>query len=349
MVWGSSVEDEDLRGAVRVGLDVRLGYEELTVMKTTIYVLAMAAVSSFPVMAQEARMGVSHPDETAITASPEGTVAPVKPSAAIHATTSNTAGSGAAGTTGAVYGAYVPYTGPRLDRDVVVNPKPLTEAQADADVVTTVVDRPGELREGTLLRARLVDKLSTISTEPGARFKAVLAEAVVKDGRVVMPVGSTVEGRVTTVHSGRRISGAAMIHLEADTILLPDGTRYSAHLQLIDTDQTRHTKVDGEGSMIRRDHPRETLAAVGLATGGGAAAGAVIGGGVGAAVGAGIGAGAGTILWLKTDRQEVVPEQAMLVFSLSSAMPLVPQSATISESRAPRVAGNPDAMVVGDQ
>ena len=206
------------------------------------------------------------------------------------------------------------------------------------------------MREGTLIRARLVQKLSTISTEPGTRFTALLAEPVEKDGRVVMPMGSTIEGRVTTVHSGRRISGAAMIHLEADSVMLPDGTRYNAHLQLIDTDQTRRTKVDGEGSLIRRDHPKETLAAVGLATGGGAAAGALIGGGVGAAVGAGIGAGAGTILWLKTDRQEVVPEQTMLVFSLAQAMPLVPRStAAISESRTPRVVSNPDAAVVGEQ
>ena len=313
-------------------------------MKTTISALALAAVTTLPALAQDGRMGVSHPDETAIVATPEATTAPAKPSAAIPATPKS-----APGTTGEVYGAYVPYTGPKAAVDSgTSNGRELTEAQADSSVVTTVEDRPGELREGTLLRARLVQKLSTVSTEPGTRFKALLTEPVVKDGRVVMPVGSTIEGRVTTVHGGRRISGAAMIHLEAETIVLPDGARYHAHLQLIDTDQARHTKVDGEGSLIRRDHPKETLAAMGLATGSGAVAGAVIGGGVGAAVGAGIGAGAGTIVWLKTDRQEVVPEQALLVFSLAAAMPLTPQSAAISESRTPRVVANPDAMVVGE-
>ncbi len=311
---------------------------------TTISALALAAITAVPAFAQEARMGVSHPDEAVIATTPEETV-PTKPSAAVPATPRSKA---AATET---YGAYVPYTGPKLAAErEVAGGRELTEAQADASVVTSVVDRSGELREGTLLRARLVQKLSTVTTEPGTRFTALLTEPVVKDGRVVMPVGSTIEGRVTTVHSGRRISGAAMIHLEANTILLPDGARYAAHLQLIDTDQTRFTKVDGEGSLIRRDHPKETLAAVGLATGGGAAAGAVLGGGVGAAVGAGIGAGAGTVVWLKTNRQEVVPEQALLVFSLAQAMPLTPQSsATISESRAPRVVGNPDAMVVGEQ
>ncbi len=312
---------------------------------TTISALALAAVTGLPVLAQDARMGVSHPDETAITAAPEAS-APMKPSAAVPPTSKD-----ASATTGEVYGAYVPYTGPKVTagREVSAG-RELTEAQADGTVVTTVVDRPGEWREGTLRRARLTRQLSTTSTEPGTRFKALLTEPVEKDGRVVMPVGSTIEGRVTTVHGGRRISGVALIHLEAESIVLPDGARYNARLQLIDTDQTRHTKVDREGSLIRRDHPKETLAAVGLATGGGAAAGAVIGGGVGAAVGAGIGAGAGTILWLKTDRQEVVPEQALLVFSLTQAMPLVPHgAATISESRTPRVVSNPDATVVGER
>ena len=284
-------------------------------------------------------MGVSHPDEAAIAATPEETGAAVKPSAAIPAMPKSS---------GEVYGAYVPYAGPQAG-SAEGDGREMTEAQADGTVVTAVPDRAGELHEGTLLRARLTRQLSTLSTAPGTRFTALLTEPVMKDGRVVMPVGSTIEGRVTTVHGGRRISGAARIHLEAERIVLPDGARYNAHLQLIDTDQRRMTKVDREGSLIRKDHPKETLAAVGLATGGGAAAGAVLGGGVGAAVGAGIGAGAGTVLWLKTDRQEVVPEQALLVFSLSSAMALVPQSSTVSESRTPRVMGNPDAMVVGEQ
>ncbi len=316
-------------------------------MKMTISVLALAAVTAVPawsgVIAQEARMGVSHPDDAVIAATPEETVAPVKPSAAIAM-----APRGAAPAS-ETYGAYVPYAGPKM-ASADGGGREMTEAQADAAVVTTVEDRPGELREGTLLRARLTRQLSTLSTTEGTRFTALLTEPVEKDGRVVMPVGSAIEGRVRTVHGGRRISGAALIHLEAETIVLPDGARYNARLQLIDTDQTRATKVDREGSLVRRDHPKETLATVGAITGGGAVTGAVFGGGVGAAVGAGIGAGAGTILWLKTDRQEVIPEQALLVFSLAQAMPLMPRSAnSLSESRAPRVVGNPDAMVVGEQ
>ena len=233
----------------------------------------------------------------------------------------------------------------------------MTEDEADGAVVTTVTERPGELREGTLLQARIRERLSTSgsatseATAEGSRFTAELVTPVEKEGRVVLPVGTLVEGTVTSVHGGRRISGKAELHLEARSLLLPNGTRYAVHLQLIDTDQLNHTKIDSEGSLVRRDHPKETAATLGLAAGGGAAAGGVFGGPVGAGIGAGIGAGVGTVIWLKQDRQEVVPAHALLVFSLSTAMPLkeMGESPAVAEAHAAKVSGNPDGMVVGDQ
>ena len=268
-------------------------------MKITISALALAGLTlplALPVVAQEARTGVSHPDDSMVQATPDAMPAyRAKPSAAVPMAA---AGASAASSNGEGYGAYVPYSGPKkAGSAVVAAAAPMTEEQADGSVVTSVVERPGEVREGTVLRARIDQPLSTLSTEPGARFTAELVEPIEKNGRVVVPIGAKIEGRVTTVHGGKRISGAALIHLEATSLVLPDGTRYAAHMQLIDTDQTRRTKIDSEGSLVRRDHPKETLAAVGLATGGAAVAGGMLGGGVGAIVGASVGAGAGTILW----------------------------------------------------
>src|SRR6185437_15789918 len=195
---------------------------------------------------------------------------------------------------------------------------------ADEGIVTSVPEREGELREGTLLRGRITQGLSTTNTLEGSRFTASLTEPVEKDGRVILPIGSTLEGRVTEVRSGRRISGRAALHLEAHDVTLPDGTHYVIHAQLIDTDQTDHSNVNSEGTLVRRDHPKETLAAMSVATGGAAAAGAMMGGGVGALIGAGIGAGASTVLWLKQDRQEALPKDSLLVFSLRTPMMLRP-------------------------
>ena len=160
----------------------------------------------------------------------------------------------------------------------------------------------------------------------GSKFTAELTEAVTNNGRIVLPVGSVLDGRVTEVHSGKRISGAASLHLEPLGVTLPDGTHYVIHAQLIDTDQLAHMKVAGEGTLERRDHPKETLAIAGATTGAAAIAGGMIGGGVGAVVGAGIGAGVSTVVWLRQDRQAVLPKDSGLIFSLVTPMMLKPLS-----------------------
>ena len=292
--------------------------------------LAAATVVAVSVSgwAQSGRTGVSNPQPVVIEAQPDETVTvkvqPAKPSAAVPME-GPSAGSGVGTGGGVVYGAYVPYrggTGAASGEGLVAEGR-----DPDGAVVTTVEDRAGEVREGTLLRARLKERLSTAVTAEGARFTAEVVEPVMKDGRVVVPVGAVVEGRVTDLHGGRRISGAATMRLEPRSVMLPDGTHYMIRAQLIDTDQGSRSKIDGEGTLKRRDHPKETLAAVGLATGGAAVAGGMIGGGVGALVGAGIGVGAGTIVWLRQDRQAVLPEESTLVFSLTEPMPLMPVGA----------------------
>jgi hypothetical protein len=237
-----------------------------------------------------------------------------------------------------VYGPYVPYKGPvtpapttskaAFDPDgaVVTSAGPqLTEREHWVDgVVTSVPERDGEIREGTLLKARITKELSTENTAEGSTFRAELTEPVMKGGVVILPVGAALEGRVTEVRSGKRISGRAMMHLEPRSVTLPDGTQYILHAQLIDMGESRHVRVGGEGDVVRKDHPVETLVIVGGVTGTGAVVGAVAGGGVGAIVGASIGATAGTIMWLKQDRQATLPENSVLIFSLTLPMELKP-------------------------
>ena len=320
-------------------------------MKLPIATAALIFIT-IPVIAQDARTGVSTPPAVDITTtSDDSPAAPAlkprvpeaKPSAAVPAPANSTA-----------YGAYVPYraagtpaaaptTTAAFDPDasIVTTTVPDTSEAADSpaldtDIVTSVPEREGEIREGTLLKARITQGLSTTSTLEGSPFSALLTERVEKDGRVILPVGSTVEGRVTEVRSGRRISGRAALHLQVNNVTLPDGSRYVVHAQLIDSDQMDHSNVDSEGTLVRRDHVKKTLAAMSVATGGAAAAGAMMGGGVGALIGAGIGAGASTVLWLKQDRQEALPKDSLLVFSLTAPMVLKPTSnRTMSSMAAP--------------
>jgi hypothetical protein len=288
--------------------------------------IALFAVA-LPLAAQSSRSGVSNPDPVTIDAdngdtathpatAPETTrrpLTPAKPSAAKPEASSE------------VYGPYVPYK----DADQAA-PAPTAVAtpkeDVDGEIVTSVPEREGELNEGTLLHVKMLQQLSTSTSEPGTKFTAEIMQPITNHDRVIIPIGSILEGRVTSVHEGRRISGAASLHLEPESINLPDGTKYIIHAQLIDTTLSNFN-IDREGTLKRRDRVKETLAVSALATGSGAAAGALIGGGVGAVVGAGIGAGASTVMWLKQERQATLQDGSRLVFSLTTPLILKPLNA----------------------
>lgn len=297
-----------------------------------------------PAYAQEERTGVSHPSDSVITADSDtpaaAPVKPAKPSAGIPMTKQ----------TEDVYGPYVPYHAPGTPAPAAVNSseaafdpdasivtaetagraerRPLTGASAsndpDAGIVTSVPSRPGELMEGTLIKAKLQETISTVTTVAGTKFTATVSQPLMKDGKVIVPVGSLLEGKVTMVHGGKRIGGGAAIHLEPRKITLPDGGVYMVQARVIDTADWDDTKVDSEGTVLRKDDAKKTLAVMGLAAGGPMAAGAMIGGAPGALVGAGVGAGVGTILWLKQDRQAELPKDLELVFSLTEPMSITP-------------------------
>jgi hypothetical protein len=287
---------------------------------------AALVLAALPAFAQTS--GVSHPDSSVISSTDDSTTSQTvprplaaKPSAAV-ATPAPSSASTSAQTV--EYGPYVPYKGAAVSGSNVASS---AADDPDAMIITSVPEREGELREGTLLQTKIKDTLSTDKTVRGSRFTAEVTQPVERKGRVIIPVGSILEGQVTEVHGGRRIAGAAALHLETRDILLPDGTHYVVHAQLVDTGKSEF-RIDDEGTLKRKDHAKEELAVAGGVTGASAVAGAMIGGGVGAVVGAGIGAGVSTVLWLKQDRQATLPKDVQLVFSLTTPMILTPLSSS---------------------
>jgi hypothetical protein len=314
-------------------------------------------LAAMPSLAQEARTGVAHPSSVAITVDDDSTMsAPkpaAKPSAAVPAT---------APTSEIVYGPYVPYRpagsaaatsdAKSFDPDAnMVTPatagqserRPLngpdSKTDADAGMVTYVPSRPGEIHEGSLVKVKLREELSTLTTQPGTKFTAEVTEPLMRDKQVVVPVGSIMEGRVTWVRGGKRIGGAAAIHLEPRTVTLPDGAQYVLRARAIDTSSWENTTVDSEGTITRSENKKRNVGVMALTAGGGAAAGAMIGGPAGALVGAGVGAGVTTVLWLKQDRQAVLPKDLGLVFSLTEPMSVTPVRAGVAPMKAGEAGG----------
>ena len=136
-------------------------------------------------------------------------------------------------------------------------------------------------------------------------------------------LGSELHGRVVYATSSSRLHGGSVLHLRADEFVLPDGTRYHVHAQVIDT-QGSDTNAKGEGNIVPSAQVKRNLAVLGAGAGGGAIVGAAIGGGVGAIVGSAIGAGAATTHWLLVQRSANLPASSVLIFSLTDPMVLNP-------------------------
>ena len=169
----------------------------------------------------------------------------------------------------------------------------------------------------------LNQQLSTATTQPGAIFSARVIQAVMKNNRVVIPVGSIVTGRVTSVSSGRRITGGASIRLRPDEVVLPDGKRYFLHAEVYDLGDSSKTKPDSEGNVVSVDHGKRKVAEAGLFGGGAAAAGFMIAGGPAALIAGGAAAGYVGAHWLLENHQAVLPKDSEVVFGLTQPMSLV--------------------------
>jgi hypothetical protein len=203
-------------------------------------------------------------------------------------------------------------------------PTPVVTDDLNSGIVASVPVGPNELAAATRLKSTLDQDISTQSTIAGTRFSAVLTSDTGHNGRVLLPAGSIIHGRIAQIHGGRRIGGAAAIRLQPTDVTLPDGTNYRIAAEVVDLDHFEDSHVNSEGTIVANGHPKATAAALGLTTGSAVIAGALIGGGVGAVVGLGVGAGAGAIWWLKRDREQLLPKGTEIVFSLDSPLALTP-------------------------
>src|ERR1017187_9903285 len=129
---------------------------------------------------------------------------------------------------------------------------------------------------GTALMVRLDTTLATFSNRVGDPFQARVTQAVVVNGNTLIPVGATVEGRVTKVSEPRPISGKPTLGILPEAVILPTGERYFLDASLVDTN-IHGTDVNQEGQFKGSGHDRRDT----LETGGGTAGGMLIGGLIG--------------------------------------------------------------------
>jgi hypothetical protein len=174
---------------------------------------------------------------------------------------------------------------------------------------------------GTAIRMKLETPLSTSATKRGDRFGGRVTEAVLLNGKTIIPVGAAMEGEVFRSEEKRRIKGTPLLDLSPDTVTLPDGQKYGIRASIVDTSDHK-LNVNDEGEINGPGHNKRDWIEMGAATVVGAGVGAAIGGGKGAAIGAGIGATASVVRWLTKTRSATLPAGTELVMELSRPLQL---------------------------
>jgi hypothetical protein len=203
-------------------------------------------------------------------------------------------------------------------------PAPFVASDDNSGIVKSGPLGANELTMGTQLTAALQLPISTSVTKAGAHFTAVLQEDISRYGVVLLPIGTVIHGRVTRVQGGHRAGIPPSIHLQTDTLSLPNGTVYKLAAEVTSLNHVRASHVTPEGTIVGNSHAKRAAFAFALTTSSSTLAGALIGGGPGALAGLGIGAGISTVGWMLRDRQEELPANTEIVFSLEDKMLINP-------------------------
>ncbi len=160
----------------------------------------------------------------------------------------------------------------------------------------TVVPQPRfyTVPADTVIRVRMDTELSSKNARVGDTFSATVTEPVYGggSGAEVVPVGSRVWGRVTSVRqAGRRTPGN--ISVSFYQVELPGNARYAINGSLTSL-QTDRVNDDNEGTVSGKGQRKRDAVFIGGGAATGAIIGAIAGGGKGAAIGAILGGGLGT-------------------------------------------------------
>lgn len=162
--------------------------------------------------------------------------------------------------------------------------------------VRTVVAKPAvvyyNVNAGEVLRVRMNQAISSESARVGDQFSTTVVDPVYSGGVEVIPAGSTITGRVTTVDRASRKSKAGTIGVHFVAVRLPNGITRAINGDLTDV-SGGNLNSDNEGAVEGRSATKRNVVFIGGGAATGALIGAIAGGGKGAGIGAGIGAGLG--------------------------------------------------------
>jgi type IV secretory pathway VirB10-like protein len=169
-------------------------------------------------------------------------------------------------------------------------------------------DTSGELTipAGTKVPVALKHAVSSKGTREGDGVYAETTFPVVANGRVLIPAGTYVQGRISHIQRGGRIKGRAEVLMHFTTLIYPSGYTVLLPGAVENAPGADKSSVKGDEGTIRADSQKgEKIGTVASSAGTGAVVGGLSNGGKGALIGAGVGGAVGTAIALLTRGNDV--------------------------------------------
>jgi hypothetical protein len=168
---------------------------------------------------------------------------------------------------------------------------------------------PVHVPGGTVINVRLTQGIDVDQSQAGMKFKAIVDDPVMLNGKVVIPRGAAATLQAAQVAQSGKMKGSDKITLKMNSIAF-GGRVYEVATQYVET------KSSGEG--------KKTARKVGGGLGLGAVVGGIAGGGTGAAIGAAVGGATGAIISSQGEAHLQIPAETRLQFQLSAAVAIQP-------------------------
>ena len=152
---------------------------------------------------------------------------------------------------------------------------------------------------GTRVPLALKQSVSTKNAREGDAVYAVTTFPVVINERIVIPAGTYVQGRISSVKRGGHVKGRAEVLMHFSTLIYPSGYTVVLPGAIENVPGAEKTSMKDEEGTIRQDSQTgEKAKTVATAAGTGAVIGGLSNGVKGGLIGAGIGGGIGTAIGL---------------------------------------------------
>lgn len=159
---------------------------------------------------------------------------------------------------------------------------------------------------GTKVPVALKHAISTKSAREGDAVYAETTFPVVDNGRILIPAGTYVQGKISEVKRAGRVKGRAEVLMHFTTLIYPSGYTVVLPGSVENVPGAEKTSMKGNEGTIRADSQKgEKIGTVASTAGTGAVVGGLSRGGKGALIGAGIGGGVGSVIAMLTRNNEV--------------------------------------------